>query len=75
MLSVTHLPQTAAFADCHLLVEKHAEGDRTITSLRPLGAAERKAELARSMGAGSEAVSALSYAGELISAADSFKKA
>ncbi|MBQ7060970.1 MAG: DNA repair protein RecN [Clostridia bacterium] len=75
VLSVTHLPQIAAFADCHLLVEKHTEGEKTVTSLRPLGAQERKEELARIMGAGSEAVSALSYAGELIASADAFKKA
>ena len=76
VLSVTHLPQIAAFADCHLLVEKHIEGDRTVTQLRPLTESERRAELARIMGAeaGSSGESALAYAGELIASAEAFKQ-
>ncbi|MBO4879654.1 MAG: DNA repair protein RecN, partial [Clostridia bacterium] len=76
VLSVTHLPQIAAFADCHLLVEKHIEGDRTVTQLRPLTESERRTELARIMGAeaGSSGESALAYAGELIASAEAFKQ-
>ena len=74
VLSVTHLPQIAAFADCHLLVEKHEEGGRTQTSLRRLSDDERRRELARIMGAGSSAETAVAYAGELIDEAEKFKK-
>lgn len=74
VLSVTHLPQIAAFADCHLLVEKHTEGEKTLTSLRRLSNSERKAELARIMGAGGLTESAAAYAGELINEAEAFKR-
>lgn len=73
VLSVTHLPQIAAFADCHLLVEKHAEGERTVTNLRRLLENERRTELARIMGAGGSGESAVAYAGELIAEAEGFK--
>ncbi|MBR3299695.1 MAG: DNA repair protein RecN [Clostridia bacterium] len=74
VLSVTHLPQIAAFADCHLLVEKHTDGDKTHTTLRALSSDERRAELARIMGASGSRESALSYASEMIAEAESFKK-
>lgn len=28
VLSITHLPQIAAFADCHLFVEKHSDSEK-----------------------------------------------
>ncbi|MBR5948499.1 MAG: DNA repair protein RecN [Clostridia bacterium] len=73
VLSVTHLPQIAAFADCHLLVEKHNDGERTQTTLHSLSEAERRNELARIMGASSGKDSALSYASEMLSEAEKFK--
>ncbi|MBQ1684597.1 MAG: DNA repair protein RecN [Clostridia bacterium] len=73
VLSVTHLPQIAAFADNHLLVEKRVDGDRTVTELRLLSEDERKYELARIMGAAGPAESAAAYAAELIAEADKFK--
>ncbi len=47
ILCVTHLPQIAAFADRHFLVEKREKRGRTETSIRALGVAERTEELAR----------------------------
>lgn len=73
VLSVTHLPQIAAFADCHLLVEKHADGEKTHTTLRTLDSTERRAELARIMGAAGSHEGALSYASEMLESADQFK--
>ena len=73
VLSVTHLPQIAAFADCHLLVEKHTDGERTHTTLRELDSTERRAELARIMGAAGSHESALSYASEMLESAERFK--
>jgi len=73
VLSITHLPQIAAFADCHLFVEKHSDSEKTKTSLRELNDAERSAELARIMGASAADESAQKYASELIESANRFK--
>lgn len=48
VLSVTHLPQIACFADHHFFVEKLERGGRTFAEVQYLGAErERAAELAR----------------------------
>ncbi len=47
VLCVTHLPQIAAFADQHFLVEKREEKGRTRTGVRLLAPAERTEEVAR----------------------------
>ncbi|PIE24822.1 MAG: DNA repair protein RecN [Planctomycetota bacterium] len=72
VLCVTHLPQIAAFADQHLLVEKRVEEggggeERTVAEIRPLTIKERKSELA-SMTRGDDAVdeNALREAGRLM---------
>jgi DNA repair protein RecN (Recombination protein N) len=50
VLSVTHLPVIAAFADHHIGVTKHAQAGRTVSSARPLSSTERVVELARMLG-------------------------
>jgi DNA repair protein RecN (Recombination protein N) len=52
VVTITHLPQIAALADCHFRVEK-LPGDPTHTRIEQLGDEERKAELERMLG-GSE---------------------
>ena len=47
VLCVTHLPQVAAFADQHFLIEKKEKQARTATSVRLLTVGERAEELAR----------------------------
>lgn len=47
VLCVTHLPQIAAFADQHFLIEKHEKQGRTKTSIRALTSTERSEEIAR----------------------------
>lgn len=47
VLCVTHLPQIAAFADQHFLVEKQEEQGRTRTGVRLLTPADRTEEVAR----------------------------
>ncbi len=47
VLCVTHLPQIAAFADQHFLIEKKEKQARTTTSVRLLTVGERTEELAR----------------------------
>jgi DNA repair protein RecN (Recombination protein N) len=50
VLSVTHLPVIAAFADHHIGVQKHVQAGRTVSSARPLSSTERVVELARMLG-------------------------
>lgn len=50
VLCVTHLGPIAAQAHHHLRVEKHAEGQRTSTVVRPLDDGERVDEIARMIG-------------------------
>lgn len=52
VLCVTHLPQIAARADNHYLVEKTFEGDTTHVSVKRLDETERVDELARMLGGG-----------------------
>ena len=47
VLCVTHLPQIAAFADQHFLIEKQEKQGRTKTSVRLMTEAERTEEIAR----------------------------
>jgi DNA repair protein RecN (Recombination protein N) len=47
VVCITHLPQIAAFADQHFLIEKSDEGGRTFTRVRRLEASERESEIAR----------------------------
>jgi DNA repair protein RecN (Recombination protein N) len=50
VISVTHLPQIAALADCHFVVRKEVEKGRTFTKVRRLSDRERIAEVARMLG-------------------------
>ncbi|MGH9586969.1 MAG: DNA repair protein RecN, partial [Acidobacteriaceae bacterium] len=47
VLCVTHLPQIAAFADQHFVIEKHEKQGRTKTSIRLMDNDERTEEIAR----------------------------
>jgi DNA repair protein RecN (Recombination protein N) len=47
VLCITHLPQIAAFADHHYLIEKREVGGRSRTSVRRLEDDERREEIAR----------------------------
>ena len=47
VLCVTHLPQIAAFADQHFVIEKQEKQGRTKTSIRMMEDAERVEEIAR----------------------------
>jgi DNA repair protein RecN (Recombination protein N) len=50
VLCITHLPQLAGYGDQHLRVEKLVNGDRTVTQVQPLSAAERVTEMAQMLG-------------------------
>jgi DNA repair protein RecN (Recombination protein N) len=50
ILCITHLPQIAAMADTHFLIEKSVEGERTVTRVFPLENSALTGELARLIG-------------------------
>ena len=50
VISVTHSPQIASIAGCHLLIEKSETDGRTESSVREINGEERTAEIARIIG-------------------------
>lgn len=73
VVCITHLPQIAAMADAHYLIEKHTVNERTKTTVRLLDIDERIREIARTLGGASVTDAAETNAGELIRLADEFK--
>lgn len=74
ILCITHLPQIAAMADTHFLIEKSVSNERTKTSVNPLATDATINELAR-LTAGAEITQAtLQAAREMKSQADGLKK-
>jgi len=67
VLCVTHLPQVAAQATCHLVVTKDQSTDRAVVTIEPIQASRkaRVSELARMLG-DRAAKSALAHAEELL---------
>ncbi len=74
VLCVTHLPQIAAMADVHFSVEKGERDGRTYTVVEPLDRPRRQAELARLTSGERVSQAALDSAGELLDAAEEYKK-
>jgi DNA repair protein RecN (Recombination protein N) len=68
VLCVTHLPQIASFADHHLLIEKHASGGRTQTTIRPLDTNERREEIARMLSGAKLTDASLKHAEQMLKA-------
>lgn len=66
VLCITHLPQVAAFADCHYRVEKREQQGRTRTELLQLSAEDRVQEMARMLGGAQITDRTLEHARELI---------
>lgn len=50
IICITHLPQIAAMADTHFLIEKSVENESTITNIHKLSEDESVTELARMLG-------------------------
>lgn len=69
VLVVTHLPQVAAFADRHVLVNKANDGSVTTSGLTVLDEAERVRELSRMLAGMEESETALAHAEELLEVA------
>ena len=74
VLCVTHLPQIAAMADTHFVIEKTEADGSTFTNVLPLDRDGRIRELARLHGGDNITQRTLSSAGEQLEAASDFKK-
>ena len=69
VIVVTHLPQVAAHADHHLVLEKSEVAGSVVVRLRALGGQDRLVELSRMLSGSPQSVSARQHAEELLSAA------
>jgi DNA repair protein RecN (Recombination protein N) len=70
VIAITHLPQIAARADEHYLIEKRTEGDSTITDIRELAKEEKVEEIARLLSGGELTQAGIENARELIKSAE-----
>jgi DNA repair protein RecN (Recombination protein N) len=66
VLCVTHLPQIAAFADQHFVVEKHESGGRTKMQIRLLDDRARTHEIARMVSGAKVTETSLQHAAQMI---------
>ncbi len=66
VLCVTHLPQLAAFADAHFVVEKGLAGGRTVTTVRQVADDGRVDELSRMLSGDAAAEASREHARELL---------
>jgi DNA repair protein RecN (Recombination protein N) len=69
VLVVTHLPQVAAYADQHVVVEKSNDGSVTSSGLTLLDDAGRERELSRMLAGLTDSDTALAHARELLEVA------
>ena len=74
VLCITHLPQIAAMADSHYLIEKTAEDERTQTQIRELSKEEQIREVGRLMGGVEITQTILDSADEMKKMAEQFRK-
>ena len=74
VLCVTHLPQIAAMADTHYVIEKAEHDGRTFTSVTILDREGRARELARLHGGDNITENTLISAGEQLDSAEKFKQ-
>ena len=73
ILCITHLPQIAAMADTHYVIEKNTDGQTTNTKIRQLKEEEAISELARILGGAKITQNVLNSAKEMKSLAYSIK--
>lgn len=65
IICITHLPQIAAMADSHYLIEKQVKQERTVTDIKRLSEEESISELARLLGSGSVTEAVMTNAREM----------
>jgi DNA repair protein RecN (Recombination protein N) len=68
VLCVTHLPQIAAFADQHFLIEKREQSGRTKTAVRLMDEAERTQEIARMLSGAAVTETSVKHAEQMLRA-------
>jgi DNA repair protein RecN (Recombination protein N) len=68
VLCITHLPQIAAFADRHLLIEKSERAGRTRTGVRTMADPERIEEIARMLSGASLTEASRLHARQMVEA-------
>ncbi len=66
VVCITHLPQIAAFADQHFLIEKAEKGGRMRTSVRRMEEGERAREIARMLSGAKVTESSVEHARQLL---------
>jgi DNA repair protein RecN (Recombination protein N) len=69
LICITHLPQIAAFADQHFLIEKSERGGRTQTGVRLMEPKERVEEIARMLSGATLTETSLRHAEQMLSGA------
>ncbi len=73
VICITHLPQIAAMADTHYLIEKNVENNKTITSIMRLDKDEEISEIARLLGGAEITEATITSAREMKGLADRTK--
>jgi DNA repair protein RecN (Recombination protein N) len=68
VVCITHLPQIAAFADQHFLIEKSEKDGRTRTSIRRMEEAERTQEIARMLSGAKLTATSMEHARSMLEA-------
>jgi DNA repair protein RecN (Recombination protein N) len=66
VLCITHLPQIAARADVHLVIDKQVKGGRTLTTVTRLDRGGREQELARMIAGASISPAVVASAREML---------
>lgn len=74
VLCITHLPQIAAAADHHIYIEKHAEQQRTVTTVTALDDEQRVLELTRMIAGNDVTATAVENARQMIDLAKKKKE-
>ncbi len=73
VICITHLPQIAAMADFHYIIEKNVENNKTITNIKQLSSDEEINEIARLLGGAEITEATLVSAKEMKGLADRTK--
>lgn len=73
LICITHLPQIAAMADTHYVIEKNVENNKTITSIKQLSKDEEISEIARLLGGAEITEATITSAKEMKGLADRTK--
>ena len=74
VISISHLPQIAALADTHFLINKTSDKNKTRTSIKQLNDSERVEEMARILGGVDLTDTTLKHAREMIEMSKKIKK-